>query len=158
MRTVSRNAVPALTTEQMRAVDRAMVEDLHIELIQMMENAGHGPARIVSEPGEKRMIASSARLRPAFSIIWTSSMCRSSTMARSTARICSVVSAGTAVRLTERIGSPPVFSPLGIQSGPCTARRLRGCRGGRYGDGRRTANSTWFWGRRHALSWAKFRL
>jgi NAD(P)H-hydrate epimerase len=40
MRTVSRTAVPALTTEQMRAVDRAMVEDLHIELVQMMENAG----------------------------------------------------------------------------------------------------------------------
>src|SRR6516164_7662933 len=63
-----------------------------------------GPARTVTEPGEKRVIASSARLRPAFSIIWTSSMCRSSTMARSTARICSVVSAGTALRLTVRIG------------------------------------------------------
>jgi len=40
MRTVRRSAVPALTTEEMRAVDRAMVEDLHIELVQMMENAG----------------------------------------------------------------------------------------------------------------------
>src|SRR5215472_8043382 len=65
-----------------------------------------GPARTVTEVGEKRVIASSARLRPAFSIIWTSSMCRSSTMARSTARICSVVSAGTALRLTVRIGFP----------------------------------------------------
>ena len=37
---MSRSAVPALTTEQMRAVGRAMVEDLHIELIQIMENAG----------------------------------------------------------------------------------------------------------------------
>jgi NAD(P)H-hydrate epimerase len=32
--------VPALTADQMRQVDRAMVEDLHIELLQMMENAG----------------------------------------------------------------------------------------------------------------------
>src|SRR5215472_14503932 len=40
MHTVSLNAIPALTTEEMRAVDRAMVEDLHIELVQMMENAG----------------------------------------------------------------------------------------------------------------------
>ena len=45
MRTVSRGAVPALTTEQMRAVDRAMVEDLHIDLVQMMENAGRNLAR-----------------------------------------------------------------------------------------------------------------
>jgi NAD(P)H-hydrate epimerase len=44
MRAVSRSAVPALTTEQMRAVDRAMVEDLHIELVQMMENAGRNLA------------------------------------------------------------------------------------------------------------------
>ena len=33
-------AVPSLTTEQMRDVDRIMVEDLGIELMQMMENAG----------------------------------------------------------------------------------------------------------------------
>ena len=46
MRTVSRSAVPALTTEQMRAVDRAMVDDLHIELIQMMENAGRTLAEL----------------------------------------------------------------------------------------------------------------
>jgi NAD(P)H-hydrate epimerase len=46
MRTVSRNLVPALTTEQMRAVDRAMVDDLHIELVQMMENAGRGLAEL----------------------------------------------------------------------------------------------------------------
>ena len=37
---------PALTTEQMRAVDRAMVEDLHIELVQMMENAGRNLAEL----------------------------------------------------------------------------------------------------------------
>ena len=46
MRTVSRTAVPALTTEQMREVDRAMVEDLHIELVQMMENAGRNLAEL----------------------------------------------------------------------------------------------------------------
>lgn len=32
--------IPAITVDQMREVDRIMVEDLHIELIQMMENAG----------------------------------------------------------------------------------------------------------------------
>lgn len=34
------NFIPALTTAQMIEVDRAMIEDYHIELIQMMENAG----------------------------------------------------------------------------------------------------------------------
>ena len=38
--------VPSLTTEQMREVDRAMIEDYHIELIQMMENAGLQLARL----------------------------------------------------------------------------------------------------------------
>ena len=32
--------IPYLTTEQMIEVDRAMMEDFRIELIQMMENAG----------------------------------------------------------------------------------------------------------------------
>lgn len=32
--------IPHLTTDQMREVDRAMIEDYHIGLIQMMENAG----------------------------------------------------------------------------------------------------------------------
>ena len=32
--------IPAITVDQMREVDRIMVEDLGIELIQMMENAG----------------------------------------------------------------------------------------------------------------------
>ncbi|MFQ5571419.1 MAG: NAD(P)H-hydrate epimerase [Rhodothermales bacterium] len=32
--------VPRLTTDQMREVDRAMIEDFHISLVQMMENAG----------------------------------------------------------------------------------------------------------------------
>ena len=43
---LSRRQVPALTADQMREVDRAMVEDLHIELIQMMENAGHNLAEL----------------------------------------------------------------------------------------------------------------
>ena len=32
--------LPVLTTEQMIEVDRLMIEEYHIELIQMMENAG----------------------------------------------------------------------------------------------------------------------
>ena len=38
--------VPYLTTEQMVEVDRAMVEDFKIELIQMMENAGRNLAHL----------------------------------------------------------------------------------------------------------------
>jgi len=38
--------VPFLTTEQMIEVDRAMVDDLHIDLIQMMENAGRNLAHL----------------------------------------------------------------------------------------------------------------
>ena len=60
MRTVRRNAVPALTTEQMREVDRAMVEDLHIELIQMLENAGRTLAELAMSrfsPGSVTVLA-----------------------------------------------------------------------------------------------------
>ena len=38
--------VPYLTAGQMAEVDRAMVEDFHIELIQMMENAGRNLAHL----------------------------------------------------------------------------------------------------------------
>lgn len=38
--------IPFLTTEQMVAVDRAMIDDFHIELIQMMENAGRALAHL----------------------------------------------------------------------------------------------------------------
>jgi len=38
--------VPYLNTDQMREVDRAMIEDYHIELIQMMENAGRNLAHL----------------------------------------------------------------------------------------------------------------
>ena len=43
---VARHLVPAVTVEQMREVDRIMIEDLHIELIQMMENAGRNLAEL----------------------------------------------------------------------------------------------------------------
>lgn len=38
--------VPYLTTDQMREVDRTMIEDYKIELIQMMENAGRNLAHL----------------------------------------------------------------------------------------------------------------
>ncbi|MEP7136259.1 MAG: NAD(P)H-hydrate epimerase [Chloroflexota bacterium] len=38
--------IPTLTTTQMIEVDRAMIEDYHIELIQMMENAGRNFAEL----------------------------------------------------------------------------------------------------------------
>jgi NAD(P)H-hydrate epimerase len=38
--------MPAITTPQMIEVDRAMIEDFHIELIQMMENAGRNLAHL----------------------------------------------------------------------------------------------------------------
>lgn len=40
------NSIPALTTAQMIEVDRAMIEDYHIELIQMMENVGRSFAEL----------------------------------------------------------------------------------------------------------------
>jgi len=42
-----REEIPAVTRDQMREVDRIMIEDLGIELIQMMENAGRNLARLV---------------------------------------------------------------------------------------------------------------
>ena len=41
-----KDTIPYLTTDQMREVDRAMIEDYHIELIQMMENAGRNLAHL----------------------------------------------------------------------------------------------------------------
>lgn len=41
--------VPYLTTDQMREVDRAMIEEYHIELIQMMENAGRNLAQLARD-------------------------------------------------------------------------------------------------------------
>ncbi len=44
MMVVSWEAVPAITAAEMRAVDRLMVDELHIQLLQMMENAGRNLA------------------------------------------------------------------------------------------------------------------
>jgi NAD(P)H-hydrate epimerase len=41
---VSRHQILAISADQMREVDRAMIEDVHIELPQMMENAGRNLA------------------------------------------------------------------------------------------------------------------
>ncbi len=43
---VFRGEVPFVDTNQMRAVDRSMIEDYHIDLIQMMENAGRNLAHL----------------------------------------------------------------------------------------------------------------
>ncbi len=54
--------VPYLTAEQMREVDRAMMQDLNIQLIQMMENAGRNLAQLArvrflgGDPRDKRVI------------------------------------------------------------------------------------------------------
>lgn len=42
-------ATPAVTAEQMHEIDRAMVEDLGIDLARMMENAGHHLATLAIE-------------------------------------------------------------------------------------------------------------
>ena len=46
---VEASAMAWIDTEQMIEVDRVMIEDLHIELIQMMENAGHHLARLTRD-------------------------------------------------------------------------------------------------------------
>ncbi len=48
--------IPSLTTAQMIEVDRAMIEDYHIELMQMMENAGRAFAEL-----SRRWLGGSAR-------------------------------------------------------------------------------------------------
>ncbi len=54
--------VPSLTTEQMIEVDRAMMQDLRIELIQMMENAGRHLAHLArvrffdGNPSSKKVV------------------------------------------------------------------------------------------------------
>lgn len=55
--------IPWLTADEMREVDRAMIEDHRIELIQMMESAGRGLAALArdrfldGDPREKRVLA-----------------------------------------------------------------------------------------------------
>ena len=59
---IYRGEIPYLTTEQMIEVDRAMTEDLGIELVQMMENAGRALAHLTrarflgGDPRGKRVI------------------------------------------------------------------------------------------------------
>jgi NAD(P)H-hydrate epimerase len=52
-------SIPFLTTDQMREVDRAMIEDYGIELIQMMENAGRNLAHLA----RRRFLAGDPRGR-----------------------------------------------------------------------------------------------
>lgn len=47
--TVPQVSVPTITGEQMVEVDRIMIQDLGIGLVQMMENAGRSLARLVNE-------------------------------------------------------------------------------------------------------------
>ncbi|HEX6327236.1 MAG TPA: NAD(P)H-hydrate epimerase [Jiangellaceae bacterium] len=52
--------LPALTADQMREVDRVMVDELHIGLIQMMENAGRNLADLAQHrylPAEVAVLA-----------------------------------------------------------------------------------------------------
>jgi NAD(P)H-hydrate epimerase len=52
--------LPSVTTDQMREVDRIMVEDLGIDLTRMMEHAGAGLARLAVErfsPGSVLVLA-----------------------------------------------------------------------------------------------------
>ena len=59
--------VPGLTTEQMIEVDRAMIEDYGIELLQMMENAGRNLAHLArtrfleESPQGKRVVVLAGR-------------------------------------------------------------------------------------------------
>jgi NAD(P)H-hydrate epimerase len=48
MTTTDAARIPALTAEEMREVDRIMVEDLHIGLVQMIENAGRSLAELAT--------------------------------------------------------------------------------------------------------------
>ena len=53
------SSLPSLSTDQMREVDRLMIEEYHIELLQMMENAGHNLALLA-----KRMLDGDVADRP----------------------------------------------------------------------------------------------
>src|SRR5262249_58934756 len=46
---IDARAVPWLSVEQMREVDRIMVEELGISLVRMMENAGRSLAQVARE-------------------------------------------------------------------------------------------------------------
>ena len=59
IREISMAQVPAITREQMVEVDRAMIEDYGIDLVQMMENAG----RALAELARRRFLDGSAEGR-----------------------------------------------------------------------------------------------
>ena len=46
---MNRQNIPAITAAQMREVDRTMIEDIGITLVQMMENAGRHLAALARE-------------------------------------------------------------------------------------------------------------
>ena len=64
---MTEDIIPFLNTEQMREVDRAMIEDYHIQLIQMMENAGRNLAQLArtrflnGDPRERTVIVLAGR-------------------------------------------------------------------------------------------------
>ena len=45
--TVDAQSIPWVSADQMREIDRIMIEELHIELLQMMENAGRNLAELI---------------------------------------------------------------------------------------------------------------
>ena len=47
--TIPASDLPAITREQMEEVDRVMIDDLHIALVQMMENAGRNLAALAQQ-------------------------------------------------------------------------------------------------------------
>jgi len=59
--------IPYLTTEQMIEVDRAMIEDYRIELIQMMENAG----RTLAMTAKLRFLENDARAKHVVVLVGT---------------------------------------------------------------------------------------
>jgi NAD(P)H-hydrate epimerase len=62
MKTVSLGALPSVSEQQMREVDRLMIEDFQINLFQMMENAGRNLADLslkVFDPSTVHLLAGS---------------------------------------------------------------------------------------------------
>lgn len=58
--TIAPDSVPWIDEADMIEVDRVMIDDLHIELLQMMENAGRHLARLVLEGANPRTVAVAA--------------------------------------------------------------------------------------------------
>jgi NAD(P)H-hydrate epimerase len=58
--TIERDNVAWITETDMIEVDRVMIEDLHIELLQMMENAGRNLARLVLDLAAPTRVAVAA--------------------------------------------------------------------------------------------------